>query len=134
MSPLPTVETLPPVTVVIVTVQKHDDQQSLTGPVLAAIKSVEDQDYPAAVETVIVRNVQNHSPREMQRYGVFHARTEWVALIRENHVWEPWSLKSAMQHALVALNVQAFVGHYGSRSIAIARRDHYLQHPKVWPV
>lgn len=95
---------LPSVTVIVVaTVDKPGTEDPdwlakrvaapLEGPVLAAIKSVEGQTYPKGLTSIsIVRNVEGYPVRDMRRFAVERAETDYVAFISELETWSPWVL------------------------------------------
>lgn len=92
---------LPRVTVIVVanvTGGRLDErlERPLDGPVLAAIKSIEEQTHPKdLVDLSIVRNVDGYPVQDMWRFAAERATTEMVAFIREDDVWHSTTLSRA---------------------------------------
>lgn len=99
---------LPRVTVIIVTAMGEltgdlykDLSAPLSGSVLEAIYSVQQQDYPKSLtDLCIVRNVGGQDIRELQVFAVKESSTPWVAFLREDEIWESDFLSTQMEEVL----------------------------------
>lgn len=118
---------LPRVTVIVVTQDPAGPLEGgLTGPVLAALHSVECQDYPADLMDIsVVRDVDNHGLRAMRDFGVKKAETEWVAFIGENETWDPDRLRTLM--GVVARRHTTGAGWTAVCRPVLMRKEAYLE-------
>lgn len=98
----------PRVTVVLVCTEAEEVEN---GPMMHALHSVEQQDYPRdLVDTHIVRNLYGAPLGEMRKVGAQHADTELVAFIDAAQVWPANMLSELVRLALDPTNPLDYSG------------------------